>query len=47
VVILDELDFVKDQLARLPTGAYVSRIALLATGGVLVLIAAAALMLGR
>ena len=33
--ILDELDFVKAQLARLPTRAYVSSFALLATGSVL------------
>ena len=44
--ILDELDFVKGQVAWLPTRACVSRIALLATGSVLALIAAAALLLG-
>jgi hypothetical protein len=32
--ILDELDFVKGQLARLPTRAYVSRLALMAAGSV-------------
>jgi len=42
--ILDELDFVKGQLAWLPTRAYVGKIALLATGSVLTLIAAAALL---
>jgi len=43
--IIDELDFVKGQLAWLPTRAYVGKIALLATGSVLALIAAAALLL--
>ena len=43
--ILDELDFVKGQLAWLPTHAYVGKTALLATGSVLALIAAAALLL--
>ena len=42
---LDELDFVKSQLAWLPTRAYVGKIALLATGSALALIAAAALLL--
>jgi hypothetical protein len=45
--ILDELDFVKEQLARMPTRAEVSRMALMATGGVSALIAAVALMLVR
>jgi hypothetical protein len=44
---LHDLDFVKGQLARLPTRAYVSRMALIATGGVLALIASVALMLVR
>jgi len=43
--ILDELDFLKEQLARLPTRAYFSRMLLMATGSVLCLIGAVALML--
>jgi hypothetical protein len=45
--VLDELDFVKEQLARLPTRAYVSRLALMATSSVLAVIAAVAVMLVR
>ena len=45
--ILDELEFVKSQLARLPTRAYVSRMALMATCSLSALIAAVALMLMR
>lgn len=44
--ILDELDFLKDQLARLPTRAEV-RIALRLTLGALAAIVAAALLLRR
>jgi hypothetical protein len=45
--IADELDFVKLQLARLPTRTYVSRMALMATSSVLAVIAAVALLLVR
>jgi hypothetical protein len=45
--VLDELDFVKEQLARLPTRAYVCRLALIATSSVLALIVAVALLLAR
>jgi hypothetical protein len=45
--ILDELEFVKEQLARLPTRAYVSRMALMATCSLSALIAAVALLLMR
>jgi len=45
--ILDELSFVQQQLARLPTRAFVSRLALQATFGVLAAITAAALLLLR
>jgi len=46
-VILDEPDFVKLQLARLPTRAEVRSIALRATLGALAAIGAVALLLGR
>ena len=45
--ILDDLEFVKGQLARLPTCAFVSRMALMATASVFALIAAVALTLAR
>jgi hypothetical protein len=45
--ISDDLDFVMRQLARLPTRAYVCRLALIATVSVLALIVAAGLMLAR
>jgi hypothetical protein len=45
--ILDELDFLKDQLAWLPTRAEVRWIALRLTLGALAAIVAAALLLGR
>ena len=45
--ILDDLEFVKGQLARLPTRAYVSRMALMTTVSLSALIAAVALMLAR
>jgi hypothetical protein len=45
--MLDELEFVKEQLALMPTRAYVSRMALMATASVFALIAAVALMLAR
>ena len=43
--ILDDLEFVKGQLARLPSRAYVSLMALMAVGSLSALIAAVALML--
>jgi hypothetical protein len=45
--ILDELEFVKGQLALMPTRAYVSRMALMATCSLSALIAAVALLLMR
>jgi hypothetical protein len=45
--ILDGLDFVKEQLALMPTRAYVSRMALMTTVSLSALIAAVALMLAR
>ena len=45
--ILDDLEFVKEQLARLPTRAYVSRMALMTTVSLSALIAAVAFMLAR
>jgi hypothetical protein len=45
--ILDELEFVKGQLALMPTRAYVRRMALMATCSLSALIAAVALMLAR
>jgi hypothetical protein len=38
--IADDLEFLKEQLAHLPTRAYVSRLALMATGNVWALIGA-------
>ena len=46
-VVLDELSFVEEQLARLPTRAQIGRIALKATFGVLAALAAIALLLLR
>jgi hypothetical protein len=43
----DNLEFLKIQIARLPTRAYVSRIALMATGTVWALIIAVAMMFAR
>jgi len=45
--IADELEFLKVQLATLPNRAYVSRLALMATGSVWALLVALALMLSR
>jgi hypothetical protein len=45
--ILDELEFVKEQLALMPTRAYVCRMALMATCSLSALIAAVALLLMR
>jgi hypothetical protein len=45
--ILDDLDFVKGQLAELPSRAYVSRLALLATATVWALLGAVTLLLMR
>ena len=45
--ILDELEFVKSQLALMPTRAYLSRIALMATCSLSALIAAVGLLLVR
>ena len=46
-MIVDELDFVKGQLARLPTGAYFCRTLLIATASAWALIGAVALVLAR
>jgi hypothetical protein len=45
--LLDELDFVKWQLSRLPTRAYLCRMLLVATASVWVMLSAAALWLAR
>ena len=45
--LLDELDFVKWQLSRLPTRAYFCRMLLLATASVWAMLGAAALWLAR
>ena len=45
--ISDELEFLKAQIAGLPTRAYVSRLALMATVTVWALIGAVALLLAR
>jgi hypothetical protein len=45
--IADELEFLNVQLAALPDRAYVSRLALMATGSVWALIATVALLLAR
>jgi hypothetical protein len=45
--IADDLEFLKAQIAGLPTRAYVSRLALMATGTVWALIGAVALLLAR
>jgi hypothetical protein len=45
--ILDELDFVKFQLSRLPTRAWLSRLALMGFGSVWALLAVIALLLTR
>jgi hypothetical protein len=45
--ILDELDFVKLQLSRLPTRAWVSRMALMGLGSVWALLAVIARLLTR
>jgi hypothetical protein len=46
-MILDEVDFVLAQLSRLPTRAWLSRLALIGFGGVWALLAAGVLMLAR
>jgi hypothetical protein len=45
--ITDEIEFLKVQLAALPDRAYVSRLALMATGAVWALIVAVAMILAR
>jgi hypothetical protein len=45
--ILDELDFVKAQLSRVPTRAWRSRMALIGFGSVWPLLAVVALLLAR
>ena len=45
--IADELEFLKVQLATLPNRAYISRVALLATGSVWALMVALALIVMR
>ena len=45
--ILDELDFVKMQLSRLPTRAWLSRMALIGFGSICALLAVVLLMLTR
>jgi hypothetical protein len=45
--ILDELDFVKGQLSRLPTRAWLSRMMLLGFGSVWALLAAVVLLITR
>jgi hypothetical protein len=45
--ILDELDFVKLQLSRLPTRAWLSRMALMGFGSLWALLAVIALLLAR
>ena len=45
--ILDELDFVKFQLSRLPSRAWLSRMALIGFGSVWALLAVVAFMLAR
>jgi hypothetical protein len=45
--ILDDLDFIKGQLARQPSRAWTSLLMLIGFGSVWVLIAAVALMLAR
>ena len=46
-IILDELDFVKAQLSRLPTRAWLSRMALIGFGSVWALLAPVQLMLAQ
>ena len=45
--IAEEIEILKLQIASLPTRAYVSRLALMATGSVWALIVAVALLLAR
>ena len=45
--MLDELDFVKEQLGRQPDRAWLSRVLLLGFGGVWALLAVVLLMLTR
>jgi len=45
--ILDDLDFIKDQLARKPSRAWTSLLLLIGFGSMWALIAAVALMLAR
>jgi hypothetical protein len=45
--VADEIEILKLQIASLPTRAYLSRLALMATGSVWVLIVAVALLLAR
>ena len=46
-IILDELDFVKGQLSRVPTRAWLSRMAWMGFGSVWALLAVVALLLAR
>ena len=46
-LILDELDFLKFRLSRLPMRAWLSRMALMGFGGVWALLAVIALLLAR
>ena len=43
----DDLDFIKAQLARLPSRAYIGRTVLMATGRIWALVGAVALLLMR
>lgn len=45
--IVDDLELLKVQLAQLPTRAYISRLAMMATGTVWALIGSVALMASR
>ena len=45
--IADEIEILKKQIASLPTRAYVSRLALMATGSVWALLVAVAMILAR
>ena len=45
--IADELEFLKTQIASVPSRAYVSRVALMATGSVWALIGAVAMMFAQ
>jgi hypothetical protein len=46
-ILLDELDFLKLQLSRLPTRAWLSRMGLIGVGSVWALLAVIALLLAR